>query len=227
MGHQQPMKKQRACSVSAPPSLSLSFLIGQKTPALQCLLCPDKKASAQRNFTFTLTRNGKVTRFSQISSRRIVYTLENKKNHTGLWRCHVLEFPNLRADYYLGPPVPAPPAEKKKDAEETSSPPSAVSTKVLLTIATAAVLLLILIIVTSVTSGICIRKRCRKKSTPCEHRKDGDRSDHFPLTENLGPILSNPDLETDTEVSYVELEIIRDPSRKPSKSINTIYANIV
>ncbi|KAM4019670.1 uncharacterized protein ACNLHF_000321 isoform 3-T5 [Anomaloglossus baeobatrachus] len=70
-------------------------------------------------------------------------------------------------------------------------------------------------------------ERCRKKSTPCEHRKDGDRSDHFPLTENLGPILSNPDLETDTEVSYVELEIIRDPSRKPSKSINTIYANIV
>ncbi|XP_073497841.1 uncharacterized protein [Phyllobates terribilis] len=214
------------CLLSSSPYLSLSFLIGHKTPTLQCLLCLDMKAYPQQNFTFTLTRNGKLARFSQISAQRILYPLENKKNHTGLWRCKVREFPKLREEYYLGPPAPAQEEEKKEDADEISVPPSAVSTTILLTIATAALLLLILVI--SVTSGICIRKRSRRrKSVPHQHHKDGVRGDNFPLTENLGPDLSIPKVETDTEVSYVELEIIWDPSRKASRSLNTIYANIM
>ncbi|XP_077148636.1 uncharacterized protein LOC143809450 isoform X3 [Ranitomeya variabilis] len=214
------------CLLSSSPYLSLSFLIGHKTPNLQCLLCLDMKDYPQQNFTFTLTRNGKVARFSQISARRILYPLDTKKNHTGLWRCKVREFPKLREEYYLGPPIPAQAEEKMEDTDKTSVPPSAVSTTVLLTIAIAAFLLLILILVISVTSGICIAKRCRK-SAHHQHYKAGVSSDNFPLTENLGPDLSNPKLEADTEVSYVELEIIRDPSRKPSRSLNTIYANIM
>ncbi|XP_075690599.1 uncharacterized protein LOC142658872 [Rhinoderma darwinii] len=211
------------CSV--PDSLSLSLLSGHKT--LQCHLCLDRTVPSRRNYTFTLSRNTKAIRFTQITGQKILYPLDNKKNNTGLWTCKVREFPVLRAEYYLGPPTPAPTAVKKKGTEAASVPASTMSTRILLTIMTAALLLIMLVIAVCLTSGICIMERCRRKSTPHQHHKGVARSDNFPLTENLSSELSNCKIETDTEVSYVDLEIIRDPYRKPSKSHNTIYANIM
>lgn len=212
-----------------PHSLSLFLISGRKTQnSLQCLLCLDKKAPLRGSFTFTLTRNGKEVKFSQITGRKIWYSLDNKKNNTGLWRCNVQEFPDLSAQYYLGPSTPAPPAENKKDTEEVSVPVSTLSTRMLLTVVISALLLIILIIVISFTSGICIMKHCRRRrSAPGQHDKDRERSDNFPLTENVISDSGNSRRDTDTEVSYVELEIIRDPSRKPSQSHNTIYANLM
>ncbi|XP_044162191.1 uncharacterized protein LOC122946546 [Bufo gargarizans] len=216
------------CSVLPSPSLSLSLLSGRMTlNSLQCLLCLDRKAFSRHNHTFTLTKNGKVVKFSQVMGRKIWYPLDNKKNNTGLWGCNVQEFPDLRAEYYVGAPTPDPPGLKKADTEEASVPiASAMSTRILLTIMTAALLLIMLTIVICLTSGILIMKR-RRTSAPHQHRQDRKRSDNFPLTENISSDPGHPKLEPDSEVSYVELEIIRDPFRKPSKSHNTIYANIM
>ncbi|KAM3912212.1 uncharacterized protein RB166_020710 [Leptodactylus fuscus] len=210
------------CSVS--PSLSLSLSIHN---SLQCRLCLDSKDHFRQNYTFTLTRNGKAVKFSQVVSRRIWHSLDTRKNNSGLWRCHVQEFPDLSAEYYLGPPTVGPPAGEKKDPGATSVPASTMSTRTLLTIMTAALLLALLIIGISFISGVCIVKQHRKKSSARRHHRDGDRSDSFPLTETASSDLSSPRLEADTEVYYVDLEIIRDPYRKPSTSHNTIYANIV
>lgn len=214
------------CSV--PHSLSLFLITGRKTHnSLQCLLCLAKKAPSQGNYTFILTRNGKAVKISQMMGRKIWYALDNKNNNTGLWRCNVQEFPDLSAKYYLGPPTPVPPAENEKGTEEVSVPASTLSTRMLMTIVIAALLLIILIIVISFTLGIYIMKQRRRTSGPGQPQKDGERSDNAPLTETVGSDLSSPKRETDTEVSYVELEIIQDPSRKPSQSHDTIYANLM
>ncbi|XP_066437707.1 uncharacterized protein [Eleutherodactylus coqui] len=213
------------CSVPQSLSLSLSLFTGRRAQtSLQCLLCLDKKASSRRNFTFSLSRNGKLVQFRQTASRKISYLLENK-NSSGLWRCSVQEFPELRAEYYLGPPTPAPPATKT-NYTDTSVAVSTISTRALLTIVTAALLLAALITAISFTLGICVMRKCRRTpAAPHRYHKDRKRSDNFPLTEDVRSDLSNP--TPDTEVSYVELEIIRQPSRKPSRSYNTIYANIM
>ncbi|XP_056396783.1 uncharacterized protein LOC130291692 isoform X3 [Hyla sarda] len=168
-----------------------------------------------------------MVKFSQITIPRTWYALERKKNNTGRWRCEVKEFPDLWAEYDLEPSIPTSPAEKEKDTEETSVPASTMSTRILLTILTAVLLLIICIIVICVTLGFCIMRRSRRPSSRHQHHKDSNRSDNFPLTENISSDLSNPKSDTDTEVSYVELEIIRDPLRKPSRNYDTIYANIM
>ncbi|XP_056396782.1 uncharacterized protein LOC130291692 isoform X2 [Hyla sarda] len=151
-----------ACSVSGcsiSQSLSLSLFPTNGDKALECHLCLGKRTSLRGSYTFTLTRNGKMVKFSQITIPRTWYALERKKNNTGRWRCEVKEFPDLWAEYDLEPSIPTSPAEKEKDTEETSVPASTMSTRILLTILTAVLLLIICIIVICVTLGFCIMRR--------------------------------------------------------------------
>ncbi|KAG8558476.1 hypothetical protein GDO81_017009 [Engystomops pustulosus] len=139
--------------------------------SLHCRLCVERRDALWNNNTFTLTQNGKVMKLSQGIGRKIWYTLDDKKDNTGLWRCHVQGYRNISAEYYLGPPTPTPPAGEMKDSDASSVPDPAMSPRTLLTIMTVVLLLALLIIIISLSLGVWILRQRRSKSASHQHHK--------------------------------------------------------
>ncbi|XP_075042708.1 uncharacterized protein LOC142102065 isoform X2 [Mixophyes fleayi] len=214
------------------PPLSLSSFPGGPPlyfSTLMCHLCLNTTKHPSQLYTFTFSLNGHLISLFRRSEGRALYVLDKKKNNIGLWKCKVDEYPDLSAEYYLGPPTSAPPAEKKRDTskEEPSVPAYIVSYRIILTIVTAAALLITLIIVTATISSRCVTGPCRKTSPQHADVRGRGQSDNFLLTEKCNSDTSDPKVEPDA-VSYVELEVMpMPPLQKTPSPRSTIYATIM
>ncbi|XP_073455063.1 uncharacterized protein [Aquarana catesbeiana] len=214
------------------PSLSLSLFIGISQfnhSALRCQLCLDWTIHTPQEYTFTYFLNEHLVQITKKQDTKALYYLSNKKNIYGSWECKVEQYPSLRAVYYIGPQTSAPPAsEDSASKEETSVPAFIVPSRLIITIVTAVLLLIILIILTAITSSCCLLRICRKTSNLHHRPRERQRSDNFPLTENLNRGTTDLNIDTSTEVSYVELEISqKPPSQKLLNPRATVYATIM
>ncbi|KAM5145541.1 uncharacterized protein ACMZJ9_012892 [Mantella aurantiaca] len=214
------------------PSLSLSLFIGGSRfnhSALRCQLCLDWTIHTPQEFTFTYFLNRNIVQITKKQDTKALYYLSNKKNIYGSWECRVEQYPSLTAAYYIGPQTSSLPAtEDSTSQENTSVPAYVVPSRLIITIVTAALLLIILIILTAVISLCCPIKVCRKNSTLHHCTRERQRSDNFPLTENLNCGTTDPSMDVKSEVSYVELEISqKPPSQKLLNPHSTVYATIM
>ncbi|XP_072285823.1 uncharacterized protein [Pyxicephalus adspersus] len=214
------------------PSVSLSLFEGGQRfnhSALGCQLCLDWTTHTRQEYTFTYFYNGNVVQITKKQETKALYYLSNKKNTYGRWECRVEQYPSLSAVYYIGPQTSALPAtEEGTGKEKKNVPVHVVPPRLIITIVTAVLLLIILITLTAITSSFCLFRICRKTQTLHRQGTERQRSHNSDLTDNLNQGMTDLNMDTSTEVSYVELEISQMPSsQKLLNPHSTIYAAIM
>ncbi|PIO33836.1 hypothetical protein AB205_0185370 [Aquarana catesbeiana] len=186
------------------PSLSLSLFIGISQfnhSALRCQLCLDWTIHTPQEYTFTYFLNEHLVQITKKQDTKALYYLSNKKNIYGSWECKVEQYPSLRAVYYIGPQTSAPPASE----DSARKHPTYITVPEMQHM--------------DRERGVCVKLR---------HAGERQRSDNFPLTENLNRGTTDLNIDTSTEVSYVELEISqKPPSQKLLNPHSTVYATIM